>query len=66
MNGLAPGAALDMDAVKSSLHMETLTMTCPAGGTFEFSKVIPPTGVLVAKCPHADDLGHAPTDHGTW
>jgi hypothetical protein len=66
LNQLATGAPLDMKAVLASLQMESLTMTCPAGGTFEFSKTIPATGGLVAKCPHADDMGHAPTEHGTW
>ena len=66
MNNLEPGAPLDMKAVLASLKMETFTMTCPAGGTFKFSETIPPTGVLVAKCPHAADMGHAPTEHGTW
>jgi len=63
---LAPGAPLDMKAVISSLPMQTFTMTCPAGGTYEFSATIPPTGVLLATCPHTDDLGHAPAEHGTW
>ena len=40
-------------------------MTCPAGGTYEFSATNPPTGVLVVTCPHADDLGHTPMEHGT-
>ena len=66
MNNLAPGAPLDMKAVISSFQMETFTMNCPAGGTFKFSETIPPTGVLVATCPHADDMGHAPSEHGTW
>ena len=66
MNNLAQGAPLDMKAVVSSLQMDTFTMTCPAGGTFKFSETIPPTGVLVATCPHADDMGHAPTEHGAW
>ena len=30
------------------------------------TETIPPTGDLVCKCPHADDLGHKPTDHSTW
>jgi len=65
-NGLAPGAPLDINAVMASVPMRTFTMTCPAGGSFEFSKVIPPTGVLVIKCSHADDLGHAPSDCADW
>ena len=55
-----------MNPYEASLRMETLTMTCPAGGTFEFSETIPPTGGLVAKCSHAEDMGHEPTEHGTW
>ena len=65
-NHLEPGAPLDMKAVLASLQMETLTLTCPAGGTLRISETIPPTGVLVATCPHADDLGHAPAEHGSW
>jgi len=65
-HALAPGAPLDMKAVMSSLPMQTFTMTCPAGGAFELSATIPPTGVLVVTCPHADDLGHMPMEHGTW
>lgn len=62
---LAPNTPLDMAAVSSELQME-LNMTCPTGQALEISKTIPPTGELVAKCPHADDLEHAPKDHSGW
>ena len=66
MNNLQPGAPLDMKAVLAGLQMETLTMTCPAGGTFTISQTIPPVGTLVATCSHAVDMGHAPTSHSDW
>jgi hypothetical protein len=46
--------------------MESLTVTSPTGGTFEFSESIPPADGLVAECSHADDMGQAPAEHGTW
>ncbi len=66
MNNLEPGAPLNLKAVIVNLQMETFNTTCPAGGTFTISETIPPTGVLVATCSHADDMGHAPKDNGNW
>lgn len=61
-HGLTPGAPLDMNAAISDYQLQ-FTMTCPTGQALEISKTIPPTGELVAKCPHAD---HAPKDHSDW
>lgn len=60
-NGLQPGAPLNIQSLLSGI-----TTTCPAGGTITLSETVPPTGVLVGQCSHADDLGHVYEDHSTW
>lgn len=37
--------------------------TCPAGGTYTFSKVYPEVGQLACTCSHAN---HVPADHDDW
>lgn len=37
--------------------------TCPAGGTYTFSKVYPPVGKLACSCSHAD---HVPANYENW
>ncbi len=61
--GLAPGDPLD---IEEAIASRASALSCPAGGSYEFSATVPPTGGLVVKCSHADDLNHAPADHANW
>lgn len=37
--------------------------TCPLGGTYTYTNIIPPDGTLVVTCSHAD---HVPASHADW
>jgi len=63
-NDLEPGSPLDVAAVMAKLGQTAIA--CPAGGIITISDTVPAPGELACECPHADDLGHKPSDYSNW
>ena len=55
INDLKPGVALDVNLLNEIFaNIETGIPICPSGGSYTFSKIIPPQGTPAAKCDHPE------------
>ena len=60
-NGLQPGAALDVEAIKQKLGGEA-ALKCPVGATIVIFDTVQEEGDPVCECPYEDGLGHMRID----